>query len=99
MGRTKAEMAIIGDETGCRPPGSWLRLQIAEGPLDIHIHELLKERPDLLRTCADLSAEHRLSLGVADADGNLLAVLIDGEVQHRRVLLVQSDWCAHLATP
>jgi hypothetical protein len=48
-----------------------------------HFREFLKKRFDLLSTGADLPAQNRVPLFVADTNGDLLAVLVNGEVQHR----------------
>ncbi len=55
--------------------------------LGIHLDQLLKKRSDLLGTRTDLSAQDRVSIFVADTNGDLLAVLVNCQVQHLWVLL------------
>jgi len=50
--------------------------------IGIHFGELLKEGFDLLSTRTYLSAQNCVSIRVPDTNGDLLAVLVNSEVQH-----------------
>jgi hypothetical protein len=55
--------------------------------IGIHLSELLKKRFDLFGARTDLPAQHCVPIGVPDTNGDLPAVLVNGEVQHLSGLL------------
>jgi hypothetical protein len=55
--------------------------------LRIHLAELSKKHRELLGTRTYLTAQHRVSVFVANTNRDLLGVLVNGEVQHLKVLL------------
>ena len=51
--------------------------------LRVHRHDTIEKLPDLLGACTDLSFQDVLTLVIANGHGDLLCMLIDGDVQHQ----------------
>ena len=66
--------------------------------LAIHFSELFKEQFDFLWACADLATKYRVAIFIANRDCDLLAVLVDCEIQHFFVLR-KDGWPANEAVP